>query len=276
VALQNARLYAASRRFTEELEARVAERTRQLQREHHRAQTLLRIITELSASLDLDQVLNRTLDLMNSSLGAEQSTILLYRPEAKTFYLRAAHGYTGSPPPGGRPTNLPIEGTLAGWVIQHREPVLIPDLLQDSRWAPGPKGQPPHRSAVVVPLQIGEDVLGVFCLFHRQPNFFSPDHLDLAVAAARQVAVAINNAELFNLIRDQSERLGKEVRQREVEASRARAILESVADGIVVTDAKGHVIGRTLTPKGRSLLDRIATEVKRELEKVMPELKKYG
>ena len=241
VAYQNAQLYAEMRSLTEDLERRVAERTQELTREHQRAQLLLRIITELASSLDLDQVLNRTLDLMNRSLGAEQSTILLYRPGEKTFFLRAARGYAGSPPPGGRPTALPVKGSLAGWVVARREPVLVPDLRHEPRWQALGEEEQGHRSAIMVPLQVGEDVLGVFALFHRQPGYFSPEHLDLAVAAARQVAVAINNAELFNLIRDQSERLGKEVRQREVEASRARAILESVADGILVTDAKGKV-----------------------------------
>jgi len=57
-----------------------------------------------------------------------------------------------------------------------------------------------------------------------------------------------------------------------------KALQQLEAAGLVqkVTDAKGHIIGRALTPEGRSLLDRIATEVKRELEKVMPELRKYG
>ena len=57
-----------------------------------------------------------------------------------------------------------------------------------------------------------------------------------------------------------------------------KALQQLEAAGLVqkVTDAKGHVIGRALTPEGRSLLDCIATEVKRELEKVMPELRKYG
>ncbi|HDI01851.1 MAG TPA: 30S ribosomal protein S19e [Candidatus Bathyarchaeota archaeon] len=57
-----------------------------------------------------------------------------------------------------------------------------------------------------------------------------------------------------------------------------KALQQLEAAGLVMkaVDEKGHVIGRVLTPKGRSLLDRIATEVKRELEEVMPELKKYG
>ena len=52
--------------------------------------------------------------------------------------------------------------------------------------------------------------------------------------------------------------------------------LEEAGFVMKVRDARGHVIGRALTPAGRSLLDKIATEVKREIEKEIPELKKYG
>ncbi|HDJ26676.1 MAG TPA: 30S ribosomal protein S19e [Candidatus Bathyarchaeota archaeon] len=58
-----------------------------------------------------------------------------------------------------------------------------------------------------------------------------------------------------------------------------RKALQQLEEAGLVTKAvneRGVVIGRVLTPKGRSLLDRIATEVKRELEKTMPELRKYG
>ncbi len=242
VALQNARLYAASRRFTEELEARVADRTRRLQQEHHRAQTLLRIITELSASLDLDQVLNRTLDLLNDALSAEQSSILLKRPDAPTLFLRAGRGYAEQPPLGGRPTDISATDSFAGWIIAHNQAVLVPDLQKDPRWRKKDHGLPiSHRSVIGVPLVVAQDVLGALLLFHSQPHHFTDYHLDLASATARQVAVAINNAELFNLIREQAERLGGLLRQQEVEASRARAILEAIADGVLVTDRKGVI-----------------------------------
>ncbi len=64
---------------------------------------------------------------------------------------------------------------------------------------------------------------------------------NLVEAAARQIAVALNNAELFNLIRDQSERLGGMLRDQQIEASRSRAILEAVADGVLVTDATNRI-----------------------------------
>jgi ABC-type transporter MlaC component len=56
----------------------------------------------------------------------------------------------------------------------------------------------------------------------------------LVSAAAAQVASAINNAELYRLIRDQAERLGSMLRGQQIEASQNRAILESIADGVIV------------------------------------------
>jgi PAS domain S-box-containing protein len=92
-----------------------------------------------------------------------------------------------------------------------------------------------------VPLVMGEEVLGALLLFHRAEAFFVEAQVALLEAAARQIAIALNNAELFNLIRDQSEHLGSMLREQQVEASRSRAILEAVADGVLVTDASGRV-----------------------------------
>ena len=88
---------------------------------------------------------------------------------------------------------------------------------------------------------MGEDVLGSLLLFHRMAEFFSKDRVSLMEATARQIGIALNNAELFNLIRDQSEHLGSMLREQQIEASRSRAILEAVADGVLVTDAQNRV-----------------------------------
>jgi signal transduction histidine kinase len=87
----------------------------------------------------------------------------------------------------------------------------------------------------VAPMMVGEDVIGVLMVFHRKVAHFSPELLNLVQAIAGQVAVSINNAHLYELIRDQAERLGTMLRKEQEEASRSHAILEAVADGVLVT-----------------------------------------
>ena len=236
VAIQNGRLYGETERLARELEQRVVERTAQLRHEQQNTETLLRILTEVSSSLDLDRALNRTLSMLNEATGADQGTIMLLNVEDNLLHYRAGYGYvsdkTGSDERG---LTLKIGEGLAGWVVQNREAALATDLRKDPRWVRSTSTSGQHRSAIVVPLLVAEDVIGVLLVFSRIENYFTADSLNLVKAIASQVSVAINNAHLYELIRDQAERLGSMLRKEKEEASRSQAILESVADGVLVT-----------------------------------------
>ncbi|TAK14350.1 MAG: GAF domain-containing protein [Anaerolineae bacterium] len=239
--LENARLFEESRRLNEQLEERVRARTDELEREHHFMQALLRISAELSASLDLDHVLNRSLEELNQAVNAEQSSIIIVRPGEENLVYRAGIGISGAAPTGGRPSSYRVGEGLAGWVIQNRSPLVIPDLSTDERWI-GDRGDiSVHRSAIVVPLTVGADALGALMLYHREPNHFTEYQIDAVQAAANQFAVSINNGELFRLIRDQAADLGTMLRSQQIEASRSTAMLEGVADGILVTDHQNAI-----------------------------------
>ncbi|PKO17723.1 MAG: hypothetical protein CVU39_04370 [Chloroflexi bacterium HGW-Chloroflexi-10] len=237
IAIQNARLLAETRSLTEDLEKRVEERTAQMMREHHNAQTLLSITTELSASLDIDQVLSRTLGVITDSMESYSSLILLamseklYHAGQRTFTLDAN---------GVLPLESP-EKQVGRWVMRERGATLVDDLATDLRWEFPDKENLPFRSALVVPLKLGEEILGALLVTHQQPSFYMMEQIDLVEAAARQISVALNNAELFKLIRDQAENLGKMLREQQIESSRSRAILEAVADGVLVTDANNKI-----------------------------------
>lgn len=243
IALQNARLLEETLSLTEDLELRVQERTAELAHERQRAETLLRIITELSASLDLEQVLHRTLQVLSEFVDAAQITILIARPGEKKLQRLASIGYTPEPNEHGSPTPFDSDQGLAGWIISQRQAVLIPDVMADERWVRLDYSQEDwkpayqHRSAMGVPLMSGAEALGCLLLFHPDIGHFSLDQLDLVQAAANQVSVAVNNAELYRLIRDQAEDLGTMLRNQQIETSRSKAILEAVADGVLVTDA---------------------------------------
>lgn len=242
VAIQNGRLFNETERLAQELERRVVERTAQLQREQQNTETLLRILTEVSSSLDLDRALNRTLALLNDAIGAEQGTIMLLNAEDNLLHYRAGYGYLTDKVTGeGRGFKLKIGEGLAGWVVAQREPALIDDLTDDPRWVRNSVSSREHRSAIAMPLSVAEDVIGALMVFHRRPNFFSPELLSLVKAIAGQVAVAINNAHLYELIRDQAERLGSMLRREQEDASRSQAILEAVADGVLVTGSNNRI-----------------------------------
>lgn len=232
----------ANAQFARDLEVRVATRTYELQRERERVEILLQITTELSSSLDLDRVLTRALQLVTEAVGASQGSIFTVDLQTDQLIYRAALGSPKVLPPGGEPAPFGKYEGLVGWVIKNRQPAVIADLLQDKRWKHIPGQRVNHRSAIAVPLMTNEEALGAMLLFSPETNAFDEDQLRLASAAANQVGAASNNSELYRLIRDQAERLGGMLRTQQVEATKNRAILEGIADGVLVTNARGDVI----------------------------------
>ncbi|MCX7680457.1 MAG: GAF domain-containing protein [Anaerolineae bacterium] len=249
VAVANIRLFDEVRRFSQELEQRVEERTRELaqalrelQEERDRAEMLYRIASQLSASLDLDHVLTQALKLVAAAVEAERATVLMLPHDSDRFIYRASYGNDTRLPPGGRPTSFSRDEGVAGWVVKHRQAVIIPDMRQDQRWVSSWEGERKYRSVLAVPLTLGDQVLGVFFLFHSQPGHFDEKHMMLVETVAMQMANAINNAELYRLIFDQAEQLGNMLKAQKVEAAKSQAILEAVADGVIVVDASGKTV----------------------------------
>ncbi len=247
VAMSNARLFDQVVKFTQELEGRVAERTRELARanedlkqERDQVETLFRIASELSTSLDLDRVLNRALELVVVAAGATHGSILLVDQQTDVLVARAVLGGERIPSMG-KPTPFRRGEGLAGWAIVNRQSAIIPDVHADARWVEHDEHIRKYRSALVVPLSVSDDMLGAMLLLHNEPNYFNDNHLRMVSAASSQVATAINNAELYRYIREQAELLGGMLRAQQVEGSKSQAILESVADGVMVSDSSGRV-----------------------------------
>lgn len=103
-----------------------------------------------------------------------------------------------------RPANLQdrvhrvMDRGLAGWVAQHRQTALVHDTSQDDRWLPLPDAVYTARSALVVPLQSGPELLGILTLTHPTTNHFSAEQAQLLQAAADQMALAVRNARSFD------------------------------------------------------------------------------
>ena len=241
-----------SRRFTppngkvnyeavRELDQKYEQKTQQLRLEHQRTETLLRILTELSSSLDFEHILQRTLEVLNEVIGASHATCMVLQADNRKLSHLATVGYSMPVPRGGMPSALNFNQGLVGWIIANRKSVLINDVLEDERWIQLPNSWYHHRSAVGAPIIMGDQLLGVLLLYYPEVGKFSVEQLDLIQAAANQMAVAIKNAELFHLTLNQKEELSSLLRDQRVETSRSRSILEAIADGVIVTDQNGVI-----------------------------------
>lgn len=252
-ALTNARL-------TRELERRVQERTQALEQERRRAQLLAYTFAQLAGSLDLDQILDRTLETLVEGLGVDQALVVVSRGEDPHLFWRSGRG-DRRPAYGGEPTPIPKDDPLARLLLRQR----IPAVFEDTQQAPYDLQRwwdwlgRIYRSLVAVPLLIGAESLGGLILLHGKPRPWDPDDVDMLQTIGMQMATAVQNAELFEIIQEQAENLGALFRQQQIEAQRAKAILDSVADGILVTDAQGQIT--LFNPSAERLLGISAREV---------------
>jgi PAS domain S-box-containing protein len=241
-AIQNALLFAEARALNQELAERVEEGNKALERERNQLEALYNLTQEISTSLDLEQVMDRTLRIISSSVGASHGSIMLMDLEQGVLVLRAILGRDEPLPPQGESTPFASGEGLAGWVFENRQSLLIEDVREDPRWVEAEGYGTRTRSLILAPLMVDLENYGVMTIADERPGFFNEDHLRLVDTAAGQVARAVSNAQLYNFLSETAQELGGTLRREQREASKSQAILQSIADGVVFTDPEGKII----------------------------------
>lgn len=250
-AIQNAYLFDRINAFNQELsllnrnlEEAVAERTEELSEERDRINTLYRITSELARTLDLERVLRRALEMVAHAVNAADGVIMQINPTTDKLHTRAALAFDPHTNESDEVFIHPATA-LAAALIQEQgteRTILVDDLRSNEHWDASLPGAEAYQSALAVLLEINDDILGVMILLSEEQEVFTQAHVRLAVAAANQVAAAINNSDLYYLIRDQAERLGMLVLAEQEEAQKGNAILEGIADGVMLADANNEIV----------------------------------
>jgi len=96
--------------------------------------------------------------------------------------------------------SIPVDSSLAGWVLEHGESLLVPDLAADSRAVQMTNGD--DLAYVGVPMQARGRTLGVLSVIGKKEHLFNAEEVALLASVADQVGVAVENARL----RQQTER----------------------------------------------------------------------
>lgn len=156
---------------------------------------LLDISTKLSSTLDHRQLLQMVIDTATDLTSTEHASILLMDQASAKLHIAAT---TGLEPADD--AVVPLEGSMAGWILRRGQPLIIDDVNQESlafRDIVG-AGSYTTRNLLGVPMITKERVIGVLEVINKQHGeTYSQQDVIVLEALASQAAVAIENARLF-------------------------------------------------------------------------------
>lgn len=163
--------------------------------------TLTEIGEEVNASLDLDEVLARAAALIKRHIDYEFFGVLMVDCDGNCLRHRFAVGY----PPGlAENLRVPIGQGITGTAAATGHSVRVGDVTQDPRYI---NAIETVRSELAVPLMFRGTCIGVLDIQSRQPDYFTKDQQSILTLLASRLAIAVENARLFQKERAQSETL---------------------------------------------------------------------
>jgi sigma-B regulation protein RsbU (phosphoserine phosphatase) len=172
------------------------------------ARTLLllnEIARELSSILNLDQLLKRIAELLNRIIDYQMFSILLVDESGQKLTHRFSLRFQENI---HLKHDIPIGRGLVGAAAAEKTAVLVPDVSKDPRYV---MANPETKSELVVPLIYKDTVIGVLDLEHTRRGFFTEDHKRTITTLAAQVAIALENARLYEQIARQERRLERDL-----------------------------------------------------------------
>jgi len=186
-AIENARLYSRVARQAQTLEV------------------LNEISRELTSILDVDALLERVGQLLRRIIDFQMFSVWLINESEKVLENRYAVRFGER----FRPTEkIPLNRGLVGVAITERRLVHVPDVRKDPRYV---MVNPEARSEMAVPLIYKGKVIGVLDLEHTRTNYFNEDHERAMSTLTAQIAISIENAQLYQRVAQQEQRLERDL-----------------------------------------------------------------
>lgn len=191
IAIHNSTLYTELQRRANEL------------REQAQYLALLnRVATRLAQTLDLNQIYAICLSEIQQALGADYGGLVLFENDKIGRVAMGTHVNDDK----GIDTIIPLEGNESiEYVCRTHKSLTAPDVLADSRFAPAwdvlrERGT---RSLIIVPLLVGDQVIGTLGFDFVQRRDFSLREMEMVETIASQASVAITKSQLYDAERDQ-------------------------------------------------------------------------
>ena len=172
------------------------QRLKQMELFHKVGQALVTIF-------DLNQLLTETMQLAVNVIDAGAASMMLIDEEKGELVFEVTHGSRAKML---RQQRIPLDEGIAGWVARHGQPVITNDARTDPRFS--------HRvdvrtgfltqSIAAVPLKIKGRIIGILEVLNKySEDGFSQEDIRLMNSIAAQAAIAIENARLYQQLRQE-------------------------------------------------------------------------
>ncbi|MCZ6529754.1 MAG: GAF domain-containing protein [Chloroflexi bacterium] len=196
------------------------------QRQLEATRALAETARAVTATLQLEEVLQRILSETTRSLDCEGASLALIDEETGELEFRNALGVAADKIIG---LKLQKGEGIAGWVAEHDEPLVVPDVKADERFYSGADEEAGFetRTIAAVPISVQRHIIGVLEAVNPRSHEFPPLYLELLRSIAGLAGTAITHAQLFS----------------ETQAARLRyaGLFEDSIDPILISDLNGRV-----------------------------------
>jgi sigma-B regulation protein RsbU (phosphoserine phosphatase) len=164
---------------------------------------LYEVSRELTSILDRQELLQRVAERVKKIVDYDVFSVMLWNEQAQMLESVFAMRCKDSIPPRFR---LPLHKGLTGTAAGERRVLRVDNVTEDPRYIPGDTGLE-ARSELVVPLLIGDRLIGVLDFESAEPHAFTLEHERMLSTLGSYVAIALENARLYEEARESERRL---------------------------------------------------------------------
>jgi GAF domain-containing protein len=159
-------------------------------------ETAAEIARDISSSLDLDELLQKAVELIRSRFDFYHAAIFLKDLPGEFVVIREATGEAGAQMKrAGHKLSVGAK-SVVGFVAGKGEPLIVNDTARDATYYPNPLLPETHAEAAI-PLKVGDRIVGVLDVQSQQAYAFAEENLRTLQILADQLAIAVVNTELF-------------------------------------------------------------------------------
>ena len=199
-------------------------------------ETAAEIARDISSSLNLDELLEKAVNLIRSRFNFYHSSVFLKDPTGEYVVVREATGDAGAQlKRSGFKLGIGSK-SIVGFVAGKGEQLIVNDTTRDATYYPNPL-LPDTRAEAALPLRVGDRIVGVLDVQSTSPYAFAEDNLRTLQILADQLGIAVVNTELFAETQEHlaQHRLLHHITTTAASGTTLDEALESAVNGLQVT-----------------------------------------